>query len=126
MLWAAGVSREARDVIMRLALDVDTESLVVALTANPLPHVRRNAFLVLSGRGKYDGLYYALVALRDQNELLRRSALQFVSSWIWNYNRGCVQPTEDQLNRVRRALKEIQGRIPETVFSRLEFYTRPA
>jgi hypothetical protein len=120
-----GVSGEARDILTRPGFRADIGPLEVALTTSPLPHVRRNAFVALGRCGKYESLYYALLALGDQDELLRGEALRFISRWILYYNRSHARPTADQLARVKKALEEIRGELPGDVLSQLKFYTRP-
>ena len=80
--------------------------------------------MVLERCGKYDSLYYALVALRDRDDRLREAALRFISRWILYYNRSWVRPTEAQLARVRKALEKTRE-LPGDILSQLKFLTRP-
>jgi hypothetical protein len=67
-----------------------------------------------------------IVGLIEQLAGTREHVAAFISRWIWNYNRRYARPTAEQLARVKKALKEAKGELPESVLLQLEFYTTPA
>lgn len=116
------VSREARKALTSRAAAVGGERLWEIFSASSsLPHVRHNALNLLSGLGKWDGIYYLIRAAGDHDVKIAEASRLGVVRWLSQFNRSFTVPTPEQISRFERALRERGHLLGESIREQLWF-----
>ncbi len=115
------VSREARKALLDKASVVGGESLREIFNSSPLRHVRRNVLHLFTRLNKWDSIYFLVSAATDNDEEIAELSSFYVERWLMQFNRRFTQPTQAQLARLSRALKECGHLLDENSREHLWF-----
>lgn len=100
-----GVSRQARIALDRHASIVGADRLAAIFTETPFPHVRRQTLSLINRLSKWQKLPLLIEIFGDSEDSTRKTAENFLRSWLWNFNRTHhIQPTKPELARLLTAM----------------------
>jgi hypothetical protein len=122
--WVGGFWHRNPDAVRRLTLapaDAEPAVLEELFAAHALPHVRRNALLLLARRGKWSGIVHLLRALRDGDVSVAEMARADLTRWRRTFNRTFVQPSPEERERVRAAVDASAGELDASTLEWLRF-----
>lgn len=116
-----GVSREARKALAGRMAVAGSVPLWEIFSTSALPHVRRNVLHLLSRLGKWDAIFFLIMAACDPVEVVAESGRFYIGRWLAQFNRSFTSPTREQLARLEGTLRECGHFLDETVREQLWF-----
>jgi HEAT repeat protein len=113
---SAGVSRQARFALERHSETVGAERLALIFAETPHAHVRREALRLMDRLSKWQKLPLLIEIFGGSDSATRKTAENFLRSWLANYNRTHnLQPTKAEVVRLRGAMQtkglKLEGRL---------------
>lgn len=115
-----GVSREARMLLVPMASLLDADTLWEAAYGNCHAHIRRNAYMLLLHRGKWDQLIYTLRGICVTETFISLMALNHLARWMLRADNKFMPPTAHQRQAIIQALRECTGALSPEDRSRLD------
>jgi HEAT repeat protein len=97
------VSSEARRALLALVARIDPAPLRELVRGATLPHVRRNALLLIAQLPKWQSIAGLLEAMRNSNPEISAMAHERVRDWNADYNRRQTMPARAEREDVRSA-----------------------
>jgi hypothetical protein len=121
---SAGVSREALRGLTRLASRI-ADPVWGLCEATRHAHVRLNSFRLLKELGNWDRLRYGLRAVAHSEADLRDHGARLVELSLAEWNRSFVDPSDEQMDEILKAIDRSAGRLDKTLRSDLLFALKP-
>jgi HEAT repeat protein len=116
-----GLSREAREILIPVISGVCLNDLRDALSA-AAPHVRRNAFALLSHLRKWQTLLGLLETSPADHPVAWDDALR---RWLKNINQSFVAPTAEERRDLSSALARRRGSLPPLIGNEIDHILHP-
>jgi hypothetical protein len=93
--------------------------------SHPDPRARRQLLRIFAKAPKWQAASLLLETLTDPDDDVRASASELVEAWVRTFNRSHVQPTAEQLQRIRTRLDAVAPQLSEDTVRQLRFTLAP-
>ncbi len=118
------VSRAATKAILCFDVAPHNETIWRLFVESTNTHIKINLLLLMKQLPKWKALHRLLLALSDENTVVRDQAREYTANWLRDFNRGNTNADPETLAAVREAFNSVKEKVDPTLARQLEFFCR--
>lgn len=116
-----GVSKEAYRILYKQIVSSDGQKIYSIYQQSEAEHTKMNTARLLSSLSKWEAIYYIIEICAADNERISKLGQYELYKWKMRYNRSYINPSKEQIEKLKRGVEKYHSVITERDREYLEF-----